>query len=315
VTPDEQLEKYLKKCLARGGCGQKTVTNYRFNLLTFLQWWENEGHTDLLELTDEDIDDYILYLQDMPTINHTTVNNKLRDLRAFLRFGHTLGWCPKIDIKLLNVQEPQIIPLSDEQLAGIYDACLLVNTFDRYRDYTIMRLFEETGIRLHECLNLTLLDVDMKNNCIKLNQTKNKKAREVYLTPAMKKDLNLYLEARQRFLASKGIVDNHNVWIVTKGPTIGQPVASTTIQARIRKYSRLAGIPIRVSPHTFRHTFARNFLMAGGDVFTLQELLGHSTLEMVRRYVRLFGRDRQNNYLKTMKNHERTQIKKKKPKY
>jgi integrase/recombinase XerD len=312
VTLDEQLEKYLKKCLARGGCNQNTVINYRYSLLTFLKWW---GDKDLSELTDDDIDDYILYLQDLPTINHTTVNNRLRDLRAFLRYAYSRGWCSKIDIKLLSVQEPQIIPLSDEQLAEIYDACLMGKTIDRTRDYTMMRLFEETGIRLGECLSLTLPDIDMKNNCIKLNQTKNKKAREVYLTPAMKKDLNLYLEARQRFLASKGITNNNNVWIVTKGPTMGQPVASNTIQERIRKYGRLADIPIRVSPHSFRHTFARNFLMAGGDIFTLQELLGHSTLEMVRRYVRLFGRDRQNNYLKTMKNHHKNQKRRRKPKY
>ena len=167
-------------------------------------------------------------------------------------------------------------------------------------------------------MNVYLLpypDVDMKNNCINLNQTKNKKAREVYLTPAMKKDLNLYLEARQRFLVSKGITNNNNVWIVTKGPTMGRPVASNTIQERIRKYGRLADIPIRVSPHSFRHTFARNFLMAGGDIFTLQELLGHSTLEMVRRYVRLFGRDRQNNYLKTMKNHHKNKKRRRLSKY
>jgi len=49
-------------------------------------------------------------------------------------------------------------------------------TLDRYRDYTIMRLFEETGIRLGECLALKIDDIDMKNNVIKLRQTKNKKA-------------------------------------------------------------------------------------------------------------------------------------------
>lgn len=314
MTLDEQLEKYLKKCLARGGCSPNTVRVYRINVSTFLKWWNFKGYDDLTELTDDDIDDYIFYLQDLP-INHTTINNKLRDLRAFLRFAHYRGWCPKIDIKLLSIQEPEIIPLTNEQLADIYDACLMSKELDRFRDYTMMRLFEETGIRLGECLSLTLPDVDMKNNCIKLNQTKNKKAREVYLTPAMKRDLTIYLEARQRFLASKGITGNNNVWIVTKGPTIGQVPAKNTIEQRVKKYGKLANIPVRVSPHTFRHTFARNFLMAGGDIFTLQELLGHSTLEMVRRYVRLFGRDRQNNYLKTMKNHQRTQKKRKKYKY
>lgn len=311
MTPAEQLERYLKKCAARGGCGEKTIQNYRINLSTFLKWWEN----DLSELTEDDIDDYIFYLQDLSTINPTTLNNKLRDLRTFLIFAHSKNWSPKIKITLLNVQEPEIIPLSGEQLREIYDACMMRKTLDRVRDYTIMRLFEETGIRLSECLSLKIENIDMRRGLIRLGHTKNKKAREAYFTPDMRREMNLYLEARQSFLTSQGIKPNNHVWIVTKGPNVGQSVAPSTVQERIRKYGRLAGISIRVSPHTFRHTFARNFLMAGGDIFTLQELLGHSTLDMVRRYVRLFGRDRQSNYLKTMKNHQQSQKRKQKSQY
>ena len=309
MLPEEQLERYLKKCSARGGCGERTIQNYRINVLTFLNWWKN----DLPKLTDDDIDDYIIYLQELDTIGLTTLNNKLRDLRAFLKYAHSRGWCEKIDIKLLNVQEPDIVPLTDEQLKEIYDACMMKKNLDRYRDYTIMRLLEETGIRINECLNLKLDDID--GNIVKLRQTKNKMAREAYLTPAMRKELNLYLEARQRFLVTHNIKGNDNLWIVTKGPTLGQSVAIGTVQERIRKYGHLAGIPVRVSPHTFRHTFARNFLMAGGDMFTLQELLGHATLEMVRRYVRLFNRDRQVNYFKTMEKHQRNKKNNNKPKF
>mgnify|MGYP000846744756 FL=1 len=310
MTVDEQLERYLKKCAARGGCGERTIQNYRINLLTFLNW---RNGSDLKQLTEDDIDDYIIYLQELDAIGLTTLNNKLRDLRAFLKYAHSRGWCEKISIKLLNVQEPDIVPLTDGQLKEIYDACMMKKTLDRYRDYTIMRLLEETGIRINECLNLKLDDIE--GNVVKLRQTKNKMAREAYLTPAMRKELNLYLEARQRFMVANEIKPNKNLWIVTKGPTIGHTVAIGTVQERIRKYGRLAGIPIRVSPHTFRHTFARNFLMADGDMFTLQELLGHSTLEMVRRYVRLFDKDRQDNYLKTMKNHQRNKKRNNRPKF
>lgn len=309
----EQIEKYLKKCTARG-VSLRAISNYRTNLSTFQNWWNDK---DLRDLTSDDIDEYIIYLRKLETINPTTLNNKLRDLKAFLRYASEKEWCREINIRLLRVQEPDIIPLETEQLTEIYDACLIGKSLSHVRDYTIMRLLEETGIRLSECMQLLVTDINLNEKRFKLGRhTKNRKAREVYLTPALKKDLNLYLEARQRFMASNGLKSN-NLWIVTKNPHLGKPLQARTVQERIKKYGDMAGIPIRVSPHTFRHTFARNFLMAGGDPFTLQELLGHSTLEMVRRYVRLFNKDIQNNYERTMRNHEliKKRKAKKKPKW
>lgn len=63
------------------------------------------------------------------------------------------------------------------------------------------------------------------------------------------------------------------------------------IQYAIARLGRRAGIGTRSSPHTFRHTFARGYLVNGGDVFSLQQILGHATLDMVRRYVTLSEAD------------------------
>jgi len=294
------IEKYLKKCTARR-LTPETIANYRGNLLTFQRWWNDRNLNDL---DDDDIDDYIFYLDSLKTINGTTLNNKLRDLRAFIKYAQKKEWCGEVEITIPKIQEPEIIPLEDDQLKDIYDACLLRKTLDRFRDYTIMRMMEETGIRLGECLRLKINDLNFQNNRTELRKTKNKKTRAIYITPVFKKDLKIYLEARERFLAKRNIKTNA-LWIVTKAPNMGKPVRPRTIQDRINKYGKLAGISIRVSPHTFRHTFARNWIVNGGDIFVLQELLGHSTLDMVRRYVRLFDQDRQNTYFKTMKHREK----------
>ena len=95
---DELLKKYLKKCAARS-LGEETIQNYRFNLLTFQSWW---GNRELKNIDDEDIDDYTLYLMGLDTVGPTTVNNKLRNLRAFLKYGHTKGWCPDVTVHLVS---------------------------------------------------------------------------------------------------------------------------------------------------------------------------------------------------------------------
>ncbi len=71
----------------------------------------------------------------------------------------------------------------------------------------------------------------------------------------------------------------------------GVPLCRKSIHAAIASLGRRAGVTTRCSPHTFRHTFARSYLVNGGDVFSLQQILGHTTLDMVRRYVSLTEAD------------------------
>ena len=72
----------------------------------------------------------------------------------------------------------------------------------------------------------------------------------------------------------------------------GLPLTKNGVQQMLRRYGRKAGITgVRCSPHTFRHTFARNYLLNGGDIFSLQKILGHSSLASVRIYLNLFATD------------------------
>lgn len=295
----DHLERYLKSCRARD-VGVRTIENYRTNISLFRKWWEeSRPGSDVSTLRAEDIEDYMFHLMDMP-FSPTTRNNKLRDLRAFVKYLQNREIiAANVKVILMKIPETEIIPLSDEQLAEVYDACLVQRTLDRYRDFALMRLLEETGIRLGECLRLTVADVNLKSDSIKLRLTKNKKVRSAYLTPAMKRDLVTYLEARRHFLIAHGVISEW-LWVVVRGKGIGDPLQKRTIEDRMTKYGERAGIPIRVSPHTFRHTFARSFIVGGGNMLVLKELLGHSTLEMVLRYVKLFDTDRQDAYLKVM---------------
>lgn len=77
------------------------------------------------------------------------------------------------------------------------------------------------------------------------------------------------------------------------------PLSKRHFQERIHDLGKAALITgVRVSPHTFRHTFAKLFILNGGDAFSLQAILGHSTLDMVRHYVNLFSSDVQEQHKK-----------------
>ncbi|QRG67717.1 tyrosine-type recombinase/integrase [Brevibacillus choshinensis] len=72
----------------------------------------------------------------------------------------------------------------------------------------------------------------------------------------------------------------------------GDPLTPNIFSRRLKQYAMKGKISgIRVSPHTFRHTFAKYYILNGGDPFSLQNILGHSTMDMVRKYVQMYSED------------------------
>jgi len=165
-----------------------------------------------------------------------------------------------------------------------------------------MRLLEETGMRIGEVLNLQSRDIDLKHLTIHIRETKNKKARMTFFTQALSKEICTFLELRTKFLSIKRLVAA-SLFV----NNMGQILCYRTISQNITNYGEKAGITgVRVSPHTFRHTFAKNFLINGGDIFTLKDILGHSTLDMVYRYARLWDNQRSDQYQRVMENYTRS---------
>ncbi len=294
---DQAIDRYLKKCRIRA-LNAKTIKNYRLSLSTFRNFYCDEWS----ELTQDDIDEFMLFLQDKTGLNMTSVNNRLRDLRTFINWAKEQGIInSKVKVQLIRQDEPEIQAFEPDELKEIYDACLNTrkDSFVRYRDYILMRLLEETGMRIGEALNLTTKTLDLKGLTIEIKRSKNKKGRTTFFTPDLAKELKKYLGLREQLIRNKGITTTD--LFINKD---GKQLHKRTIQERIAYYGKIAGITdTRCSPHTFRHYFAKRFLLQGGDVFTLSQILGHSTLEMTYLYARLFSKDRFNVYQRVMGKH------------
>jgi integrase/recombinase XerD len=176
---------------------------------------------------------------------------------------------PKVIIKTFSAEEIEAILAQPNKLR-----------FSGTRDYLMMLLLLDTGLRISEAMCIKLKDIDRAHSSITV-MGKGSKERTVHFGQVVRRAMNQYLERR-------GDLGTDYLFVTE----YGQPMQSRMAQGQITRYGRLAGIQgVRVSPHTFRHTFAKNWIVNGGDVFSLQKMLGHTTMEMVRRYVNLASED------------------------
>jgi len=146
------------------------------------------------------------------------------------------------------------------------------------RDRALIQLLVDTGMRLSEVVNLKVKDVDLSSGRILIRVAKAGKWRVVFITDPVKKALKDYWEDR-------GALPNEPAFV----NRFSAPFTNNGIYNLIRRMGKRAGLEI--SPHDLRHFFATEYLRNGGDPFTLQRLLGHSTLTMVERYLRIIDDD------------------------
>ena len=154
-----------------------------------------------------------------------------------------------------------------------------------YRNLTIILLLLDSGIRVNELVNIDISDLDLTEGYIKIRKAKGSKERLVPVGSIVQKSLWKYInQYRPQPLTRKVTMLFLSEY--------GLPLTKSGVQQMLRRYGRIAGVTgVRCSPHTFRHTFAKNYLLNGGDIFSLQKILGHSSLASVRIYLNLFAAD------------------------
>ncbi|WP_149093356.1 tyrosine-type recombinase/integrase [Paenibacillus terrae] len=211
-----------------------------------------------------------------------TINKLIRGWRAFFNWLHTEGFTdinPVVGIGTIKAEKRIIETFNNAQIKALFDAPNR-STFTGYRDYCLMSMLLDTGIRISEAEGLDVTDIDWKDRMLKV-YGKGRKERLVPFSRSLEKILFNYMEMRGVLETDSLLVNIDNNTFRVRG-----------MQQAIQLYGQAARIKgVRVSPHTFRHTFAKMYVMNGGDSFSLQKILGHTSLEIVRMYVNLFGTD------------------------
>ncbi|MBN2568386.1 MAG: tyrosine-type recombinase/integrase [Deltaproteobacteria bacterium] len=255
------------------------------------------GISDITTIKPEDLRCYIEHLQsqqrwqDHPLIRQDHGSLSPHSIACYIRSIRSFwSWLKREDFIPENpfekVKPPKtprkIVPtFSIDQLNHLLSSIPRTD-FRGHRDYAIAAMLFGTGLRISELLELKVSDINFENGQVKVNG-KGSRERWVYMSPKVYKVLLKYkLQWRKQAAASD--------YLFTDGQ--GNQLNRSYIEHRFHHYGIKAAITgVRCSPHTLRHSFAVNYLRNGGDVFTLQRILGHSTLEMTRHYAELADSD------------------------
>ncbi len=228
---------------------------------------------------------YVLKLRKMD-IAPVTVNNRMRGVRTFFNYLINNGYIEPFKITIKKAQKPLKETYSDEELQILLEKPTkpeLDNSFALYRDWVIVNYLISTGNRASTIVNLKVKDVDLASGYVKLNHTKNKKQQIIPLPDQTVKILNEYI---------RHFNPKNDMWLF---PSIyGTRLTVNGLSNNIAKYNKKRGIEKR-GVHLFRHTFAKMWIMNGGDIFTLKNMMGHSSIEILQEYVQLYSNENKIN--------------------
>lgn len=281
ITLHDLCDDFIARCHAKN-LSPRTIEWYDMRIRRFTRWCEDNGITMARRLTTEVLEDY-LTAEASRDISPNTVHSMAQMVKTLCRFGHKRGYMADIitgQFEMPKVPEVLIETFSDDQLRT------LLNTpnsrrWTGVRDRAILLMLLDTMGRLSEIAELRDRDVNIEERVIKV-MGKGRKERELPLGKAA-------ALATKRYRRSVADLEPDDPFFISQ---YGKKLDRRSIYALVREYGMKADIKgVRCSPHTLRHTGAKRFILNGGDVFTLQKLLGHTTMYMVRRYVQLTNLD------------------------
>jgi len=279
ITLDYAIDQFLRHCRLKN-LSPRTIEYYTEDLRYFQKITEV---TYLDEITDKLYEDFILHEMDKGN-KMTAVNCRTRGLRVFLRFCAKREYMELITIPMMKVDETFKDPYTDDELQRLLKRPATTESFVEWRCWAAVNTFLATGIRANTLVNLKIGDLDFENDTIHLSKLKNRKQQMVPMSQSLKTALNVYLKLwdwdDSDFLFPSS--DNTQMTVASMGGSI-------------RRYNISRGVT-KTSLHLFRHTFAKNYILAGGGMAQLQAILGHSTLDMTRKYVNLYGKDIQRDF-------------------
>lgn len=279
--------QFLEYIEIERGRSLKTVLNYDLYLSRFLS---HTKCTHPKDITDDVIREFRLWLNRQTarigktdTLKRKTQNYYLIALRAFLKYLAKIGVpsLPPDRIELAKVPERSIDLISKEELERLFKGPD-ITTLKGLRDRAILELFFSTGLRVSELCALDQ-DINLKSDEMSV-RGKGDKVRVVFLSPAAKEAIKLYLSKRKDMdpglFVQVGLKHLQDIREKSKSLRL----TTRSIERIVKHYAIKAGISKKVTPHVIRHSFATDLLSNGADLRSVQAMLGHAHIGTTQIY-------------------------------
>lgn len=263
------------------GVSKRTLKSYDQTVQRkFFDWAKDNGIKKGFDIDQTVIDDYLVYLRNQD-ITDTTVAMYARHLKSFLNYAQRWGFITtNLEVPTVKTQHKVPETYTDEELKALLrKPDLKTCSFSEYRNWVMVNYLLATGNRLRTMQSIKIEDLDFSNRMIKLNTTKQKKAQIIPMSNKLAEILREYLSYRKGEPKDPLFCKSDGTQLTAEG-----------ISTALYRYNKRRGVE-KTSIHLFRHTFAKLAIKNGIDPLRLQKILGHSTLDVTRNYVNLFGTD------------------------
>ena len=281
ITLCDAFDKFIVSKRAKG-ITDKTVETYRSQFSRILYFIG--GDSNMSDLTRADFENMVDNMRNTD-LSPNSIKSYVITTRAFLHYCNSEGIT---DIMIPAYKGKQVIKqvYTDDELKVLLTKPNMKKcTFAEYRNWVIVNFLVNCGCRAGTLRNILNEDVDIANSIVYARHTKTDKPQALPICSQMKVILVEYMSIR------KGNPSDY----LFCNDTGGQ-LTENGLRCTIAKYNNNRGVE-KTSIHLFRHTFARKYLVdCGGNAFTLQHLLGHSTLDMTKHYCAIYDIDITKNY-------------------
>lgn len=258
-----------------------TISSYEYRLMVmraFLRETSGKDDCRIDEIDEHWLSDYVTWASNRGN-KPISINNTLKNFRVFLSFAvenKYLPSMPKIMLQKVDVEYKE--PYTQAEIIKLLKKPDR-RYFPLYRTWAAINFVMGTGCRAGTLVNIKIDDIDFQQRVVRYGHTKNRKYQVVPLPPQLIKVLREYLSIRKG-KDDDYLFPNHS----------GQQWTVRAVTDALQEYNHSRGVE-KTSVHLLRHTFATEYIKAGGSIVALEKQLGHSSLEMTKRYIAMSGID------------------------
>lgn len=268
---------YILNCKQRN-LRAATIEHYEQSCNQFYKFFDPD--MPVSQINQAMYNDYIIYLKERLT-NDVSINSYLRDLITILHFLMSNDYLTPFKMQSIKVDKAPVQTYTDKELTSLLKKPNIKRcSFSEYQSWVITCLLFSTGIRQHSLMELKVKDIDLDNFLINIRVTKTRKP---LLIPINQSMLNII----QEFLRYRPY-HNKDDWLFCNA--YGNQLKKSTCYNMLYRYNKSRGVET-TGLHRYRHTFAKQWILNGGNVVTLSKLLGHSNLSITQNYVDLLVSD------------------------